>query len=208
MHVDQQDQITSGSVTLDGGNTLSFGFLPNDGTGYAIPIGNVTTTSVFVRVGSVGYRTVNAGLSEVVVLGSRLEGSPTNNTDAGPTPGTGTGDGTSFAWSNDIALFASASASSSAPDQGASKAIDGQLGGYDGLGGDYTQEWSSNGEGVGASLLLSWSRPVEIYRVLAYDRPNADVSWTFRLFSHLAFKHRLILFLVEGSNHRGKHRIW
>lgn len=125
---------------------------------------------MFVRVGSVGYRTANAGLSEVVVLGSVLDGT-TNDTT--PTPGSE--DGTSFAWSNDIALFASASASSSAPDQGASKAIDGQLGGYDGLGGDYMQEWSSNGEGVGASLLLSWSRPVEIYRVLAYDRPNADV---------------------------------
>jgi len=104
------------------------------------------------------------------VLGSILD-STTNDTT--PTPGSE--DGTSFAWSNDIALFASASASSSAPDQGASKAIDGQLGGYDGLGGDYMQEWSSNGEGVGASLLLSWSRPVQIYRVLAYDRPNADV---------------------------------
>lgn len=166
-----QDQITSGSITLDDGNTLSFGFLPNNGSGYAIPIGNVTTTSVFVRVGSVGYRTVNAGLSEVVVLGSVLDGS-TNDTIPIPGPGSGT----SFAWSNDIALFASASASSSAPDQGAAKAIDGQLGGYDGLAGDYTQEWSSNGEGVGASLLLSWSRPVEIYSVLAYDRPNADVS--------------------------------
>lgn len=170
-----QDSITSGSVKIGDGDALSFGYLPNDGSGYAIPVGNVTTTSVFIRIASAGGRTSSVGLAEVVVLGTVLTGTTASNgTSTGP-PGSDGTPGTSFSWSNDIALFASATASSSAPDQGAVKAIDAKLGGYTQQGGDYTQEWASNGQGVGAWLQLSWPNPVTISSILAYDRPNPNV---------------------------------
>lgn len=169
-----QDSITSGSVKIGDEDALSFGYLPNDGSGYAIPVGNVTTTSVFIRIASVGSRTSAVGLAEVVVLGTVLTGTTRNSTSTGP-PGSDGTPGTSFAWSNDIALFASATASSSSPDSGPSKAIDAKLGGWTEDGGDETQEWASNGQGVGAWLQLSWPNPVTINSILAYDRPNPYV---------------------------------
>ncbi|WP_208971852.1 DUF7402 domain-containing protein, partial [Kineococcus rubinsiae] len=35
-------------------------------------------------------------------------------------------------------------------------------------------EWASAGEGVGASLTLSWPAAVSLSRVVLFDRPNLD----------------------------------
>lgn len=58
--------------------------------------------------------------------------------------------------------------------------VDGQFaqavtdGVVDGWPGDYTREWSSNGERAGAWLQLQWEHPVTITRVVLHDRPNDD----------------------------------
>lgn len=155
---------------------ISFGTLANDGSGYGLSIGNKTVKTLRVRVGSVSAKSANIGLSEIAVYGQSTTGNSSvgggSNSTNTTTPGSG---GTSFAWADDIALFASASASSAAANQGAAKAIDGKLGGYTPEGGDSTQEWASNGQGVGATLTLSWTQPVNIRGILLYDRPNTNV---------------------------------
>jgi len=49
------------------------------------------------------------------------------------------------------------------------KAIDGVV---DGWPGDYTKEWATFGQLAGAWIKLSWTSPVQISRVILYDRPN------------------------------------
>lgn len=74
---------------------------------------------------------------------------------------------------NDLALNATATASSFAPGQDPSKAIDGYVDGYKEQGnGIATEEWASNGEQAGAWLLLTWPGPIAVTRVTLYDRPN------------------------------------
>jgi hypothetical protein len=72
-----------------------------------------------------------------------------------------------------VALTATATASSESTGTGqtADKAIDGVIDGYPG---DYSKEWASNGEGVGAWLQLDWASPVTISRVVIYERKNAE----------------------------------
>ena len=70
-----------------------------------------------------------------------------------------------------IAPEAEVTASSEAAQYGqtAEKAVDGVIDGYPG---DYTREWATTGQGVGAWLQLSWSIPYNVSRVILYDRPN------------------------------------
>lgn len=63
------------------------------------------------------------------------------------------------------------SAEESAYGQTGTKAIDGVVDGYPG---DYTREWSTGGQGVGAWIQLTWSQPVSIERVVLHDRPNTN----------------------------------
>lgn len=49
------------------------------------------------------------------------------------------------------------------------------VGGYlPGTGSNPGAEWSSNGEGAGATLKLTWSTPVYVSQVIFYDRLNTD----------------------------------
>ncbi|KAI5476677.1 Galactose-binding domain-like protein [Pseudohyphozyma bogoriensis] len=81
-----------------------------------------------------------------------------------------------YPFNTDLALNATATASSVYPGQPASAAIDGKLGGYLDVvaDGDATddEEWSSNGELAGAWLLLTWPSAITINNVVLYDRPN------------------------------------
>ena len=72
-----------------------------------------------------------------------------------------------------IAGLATVTASSekSQTGQSAVKAIDGIV---DGSPGDSTREWSTNGEGAGAWLNLSWPAAFTIERVILFDRPNSS----------------------------------
>ena len=74
----------------------------------------------------------------------------------------------------DVALAATASASSqnSQFGQTADKAIDGFTDGC--CSGDYTHEWASQKEGVGAWLSLAWTSPQTLDALTLYDRPNTN----------------------------------
>ena len=64
-----------------------------------------------------------------------------------------------------------ASSQNPADSQLATKAVDGVISGYPG---DYTREWATQGERVGAWIELRWTVPMIISRVVLYDRPNAN----------------------------------
>lgn len=73
--------------------------------------------------------------------------------------------------STNLALQATATASSQSSIQPASAAIDGNVQGYPG---NYSAEWSTAGEKVGAWLLLSWPQPINLTSLALYDRPNQN----------------------------------
>jgi hypothetical protein len=72
---------------------------------------------------------------------------------------------------------ATASSYNSAGSQSPDKAIDGVIDGYGGtltgMTGDWTKEWATNGEGVGAWLTLTWGAAYTINQIVLYDRPNS-----------------------------------
>jgi hypothetical protein len=74
---------------------------------------------------------------------------------------------------NDLALFATATASSqnTSTGQTANKAIDGVIDGYPG---DSTKEWATVGGGAGSWLKLTWSSPQSVNKIVLYDRPNLN----------------------------------
>lgn len=51
------------------------------------------------------------------------------------------------------------------------KAIDGSATGYPG---DYTREWTTNGENVGAWIQLKWAAATPVKQIILYDRPNLN----------------------------------
>jgi hypothetical protein len=72
-----------------------------------------------------------------------------------------------------IAPFSSVQCSSEniSTNQTCDKAIDEII---DGWPGDYTKEWATSGEHVGAWIQLDWSSAFTIERIVFYDRPNLD----------------------------------
>ncbi|NVN92409.1 MAG: PIG-L family deacetylase [Desulfuromonadales bacterium] len=78
---------------------------------------------------------------------------------------------------SNIAPLATVTASSetSAYGQTAVKAVDGVISGYPS---DYTREWATNGQGVGAWLNLAWPAPYSVNQVVLYDRPNSNDNIT------------------------------
>jgi hypothetical protein len=75
--------------------------------------------------------------------------------------------------STNIASFATVTASSETvwSGQTAQKAVDGVATGYPV---DYTREWATAGEGVGAWIELTWDIAYSIDRIVLYDRPNGS----------------------------------
>lgn len=90
-------------------------------------------------------------------------GTPEPRPDSSAEPGTPT----------NIARRAQVTASSenTATGQTASRAVDGIV---DGFPGNHTNEWASDGGGVGTTLTLSWDEPQTVSSVRLHDRPNAD----------------------------------
>jgi hypothetical protein len=68
-----------------------------------------------------------------------------------------------------LAPAARVTASSWMDDQPPRAAVDGIV---DGLPGNRIREWASRGEKAGAWIQLDWARPVNLSRVLLFDRPN------------------------------------
>jgi LmbE family N-acetylglucosaminyl deacetylase len=96
-------------------------------------------------------------------VGDWLARQHTNTETPPPPPAKPTG--------SNLAGTATVTASSEdvADQQTATKAIDGVADGYPG---DYTKEWATAGEGVGAWLQLTWATPVQLNAVVLHDRPN------------------------------------
>ncbi|MBI1890511.1 MAG: DUF3472 domain-containing protein [Burkholderiales bacterium] len=63
------------------------------------------------------------------------------------------------------------SSESANTDQYGVKAVDGAVLGYPG---DYSKEWVTNGEGVGAWIKLQWPAATTVKQVILYDRPNTN----------------------------------
>ena len=70
-----------------------------------------------------------------------------------------------------LGATATASTENTADDQTAAKAIDGSPLGYPT---DYSREWVTVRQGVGAWIQLNWGNAVTLDRVVLYDRPNAS----------------------------------
>jgi len=72
-----------------------------------------------------------------------------------------------------VAPLATVTASSENTSTGqlAVKAVDGSTAGYPG---DYTHEWATNGQGVGAWLNLAWASPQTLTSISLFDRPNLN----------------------------------
>ncbi|HET7529871.1 MAG TPA: PKD domain-containing protein, partial [Mycobacteriales bacterium] len=74
------DQITSATLSFDGGRTIAVGALPNDGTGLTVPIPNITTTTLTLTVTSVSGSTGTVGLAELEAYsGTDSGGGATNS---------------------------------------------------------------------------------------------------------------------------------
>jgi hypothetical protein len=168
------DWIKGGILTFSDFSTVSVPALNNDGSATVITLPSpVLTSSIMLTVTSVGPSTSNVGLSEFSAYGQQCSscayyplvtnmffGILQNATDLEPN------------YATDLALWATATASSS--ESSVSTAIkinDGYVSGYPQ---DETEEWSSNGEGVGAWAQLNWTTPVTLRSLVIYDRINTN----------------------------------
>ena len=160
-------------VTLTGSGFTGAGGVAFDGTSAAFHVDSDTQITAVVPSG--------AGNGPITVSNPGGSSSSTSSfTVSSPTP-IGT----------NVARLASPTASSqnSADNQTAAKAIDGFADGC--CNGDYTHEWASQGEGVGAWLNLAWTSAQRLDSVILYDRPNPNdqitsASITFSDGSHVA----------------------
>jgi hypothetical protein len=112
---------------------------------------------------AVSSNTYNVGLAELQVFNSGGGSSPDDPPPPPPPPPPQDG--------SNLAASATATASSEAWEQGASKATDGFTDGYPG---NDAHEWSSLEEGAGAWLQLTWPSAQSISSVTLFDRPNGD----------------------------------
>ncbi|KAI5477291.1 Carbohydrate-Binding Module Family 1 protein, cellulose binding protein [Pseudohyphozyma bogoriensis] len=153
-----EDQVLAGTLTFSDGTVVQVGTLPNNGSAFPVYFPQVTTTSMVFQVTQVSPTTSNVGLAEIQAFGL-LTSSTANGLSA----------------TNWARYASSVTASSSSYEQGANKVIDGQVGGYSTLlTSDFTKEWATNGQGVGATLKLTWASPVTLGSVVLYDRPNTN----------------------------------
>ncbi|GAA6027434.1 hypothetical protein JCM8097_007862 [Rhodosporidiobolus ruineniae] len=177
------DQVTSGYVLFEDGTGASFGALDNAGEVYWINLmSTVKSSFVKVVITSVKDTTQNVGLSEVqVYLADTAEfgadylypsyidtSAPiTTTTSAAPTS-------TAIVDSGNLALTATATASSEDPASPASGVNDGFVGGYtDDNTGVESQEWSTYHGYEGSWVQLSWTKAQTFNQIALFDRLNS-----------------------------------
>lgn len=164
--------LPSFSLLLSDLSTILIGPLNNNGSDTTFTFPATTFSSFTLLVTNVSSTTGNVGLQEIKVY------APTTTSASAPalspplatpfsTPSTVNGSVVI-----DLARLAFAEASSSSKDQGPEKAIDGVVSGYTPGGGDYTREWASYGQGLGATLILTWPTPITASSLVTFDRPN------------------------------------
>ncbi|GAA5824582.1 hypothetical protein JCM11251_000484 [Rhodosporidiobolus azoricus] len=191
------DQLTSGTLTFDSGNVYQVGSLPNFGTGKAIAINREITKKIVLTVTGVSGTTSSVGLAEFAVYGSNGgNGTSTITSSASGSSATVSGSGAATSTSSvptstasapssvftganiqrsqDLAVNATASASSYALGQGPEKAIDTWVDGYKEAGNGHPyEEWASFNGGAGTTFTLIWPSSVTVDAVVLYDRPNS-----------------------------------
>ena len=158
-----------------GGTTNPYTITSSAGTGGTIsPSGSVQVNSganqTFTITPSTGYTVASVavdGTSVGAVTTYTFTNVTANHTISASFQG-GSGSESNIA----SAATVTASSESVATSQLAAKAVDGYIDGYPG---DYTREWATNGQGVGAWIQLTWPSPGYIIdRIILYDRPNSD----------------------------------
>jgi len=180
------DWLQSGTIALDGGVSIPFSGVSNDGAGYTINLGrDYITSNLRLTAKTVGTATKNVGLAELQVYGS-VASSPSFSTSvasssssstvlSSPSSSIAPSQSTTLPAGINIARSGKADASSWAGSQSPDKAIDDVIDGYKSdNSGDYNAEWSSKGQGAGAWWSLTWPSDVSINAVVLYDRPNLD----------------------------------
>ncbi|KAM0756596.1 hypothetical protein T439DRAFT_376762 [Meredithblackwellia eburnea MCA 4105] len=174
------DWIQGGTLTFSSGYSIVFGELENDGSATIVnlPIPQLTKF-ITMTVASVASSTSNSGLAEFQAYGFPSNGTITPYTGVNATSSNSTGSAGSTAINLAFSASVTASSQDTVDDSLAVRAIDGTIGGYtdDGTG-DQTTEWSSNGQGAGATLTLSWASAVEVNEVSLWDRPNVEDQCT------------------------------
>jgi LmbE family N-acetylglucosaminyl deacetylase len=144
------------------GSALTYAWSQLSGTG--VTLSGATSASATFSAPS-GSSTAQTLVFQLVVndgsqASSPVQTSVTVNPPSTPPPG-----------GSNLALSATASASTQAGGQEASKVRDGFTDGYPT---DASHEWASNGQGAGAWVQLTWPTATAIDRVVLFDRPNAD----------------------------------
>jgi uncharacterized repeat protein (TIGR02543 family) len=123
------------------------------------------TATVTVSINSNANTLVDGSYSDLVTFTNTTNGNGSTTRAVNLTV-------TTVAPSNIASLSTvTASSETAAYGQTAVKAVDGVISGYPG---DYTREWATNHQGVGAWLNLAWSSPHSVTQIIIYDRPNSD----------------------------------
>jgi hypothetical protein len=145
------------------GSTLTYAWSQVSGPSVTLAAANTVGPTFTSPSGSTSVQTL---VFQLIVNDGTAASSPaqttvTVNPPSAPPPPSNT----------NLALTATASASTQASSQEASKVRDTFTDGYPT---NATHEWSSNGQGVGAWVQLTWPTAQTINQVVLFDRPNAD----------------------------------
>lgn len=167
------DSIYGGNLKFSDGSTITFGHLANDGSATIVALANaVVTDTITMTVTAASPTSGSVGLAEFQAYGTACPGCAfTSATTADTITNRGIVSGTTAG--ADLALAAVATASSFSPAQPPDRAIDGVINGYPG---NYSAEWASDGERVGAWLNLTWPAYYMMDSLTFHDRPN-DGDW-------------------------------
>jgi hypothetical protein len=193
--------MTGCTLTFSDGSTVSVGALANDGSATLVTLpGTVVTQMIVLAVTSVSSSTSNVGLSEFQAFGSICPGCALGNnfTDASATTTTSSGVVSGTGAFADLALLATASASSYGSSQPPQRAIDGVISGYPA---NYSAEWATAGETTGAWLNLTWDAYYLVDSVVLYV--------SFKLFlSFLVSELTLLASLIGSTQHQRLDHWW
>ncbi|MCU1396491.1 MAG: hypothetical protein JWM34_4919 [Ilumatobacteraceae bacterium] len=161
------EHITNATLVFSDGTSVQTGPLENDGSATIVNLPEaITTTSVKLTVTAIDDGGLNIGLSEIEAYGDGaipVTPPPVTTTNVAP-------NATVTASTQDVSTG-----------QTAAKAVDGSADGYPG---DYSHEWATQGEGVGAWIQLTWTSPQTLTQLVLHDRPNlvehiTDATITF-----------------------------
>lgn len=168
--------MTGCTLTFSDGSSVSVGALANDGSATLVTLpGTVVTQMIVLAVTSTSSATSNVGLAEFRAYGTICDGCALGNnfTNASATTTTSTGVVTGTGAYADLALLATASASSYGSSQPPDRSNDGVISGYPA---NYSAEWATSGQTTGAWLNLTWDAYYLVDSVVLYVRLLAPHS--------------------------------